>query len=108
MKDTIEFDDFMKLDLRIGEVKVAEPVPKSKKLLRLEVDLGFEQHQILAGVAEVMTPEEMVGRKVAIVANLKPRKMMGLESQGMVLMAEDPDGNLAPISAEAVPGSIVR
>ena len=108
MKDTIEFDDFMKLDLRIGEVKVAEPVPKSKKLLRLEVDLGFEQRQILAGVAEVMTPEEMVGRKVAIVANLKPRKMMGLESQGMVLMAEDPDGNLAPISAEAVPGSIVR
>jgi methionyl-tRNA synthetase len=108
IKDAIEFDDFMKLDLRIGKVTAAERVPKSKKLLRLEIDLGLEQRQILAGVAEVMSPEEMIGRKVAIVANLKPRKMMGLESQGMVLMAEDPDGNLAPISAEAMPGSIIR
>ncbi|MGI9176027.1 MAG: methionine--tRNA ligase, partial [Rhodothermales bacterium] len=87
-KGEIAYDDFAKLDLRLGVVKVAEKVPKADKLLRLEVDLGYEERQILAGVAEQMTPEDLVGRKVVVVANLKPRKLRGLESQGMVLMAE--------------------
>lgn len=104
----IEYDDFAKLDFRMGTVTVAEKVPKSKKLLRLEINLGFEQRQILAGAAQHFTPEEMVGRRVVIVANLKPRKMMGLESQGMVLMAEDRDGNLAPLTAEGENGAVVR
>lgn len=104
----IVYDDFARLDLRIGKVLVAEAVPKSKKLLRLEIDLGFETRQILAGAAQQFTPEEITGRKVVIVANLAPRKMMGLESQGMVLMAEDRDGKLSPLSSQGEIGSIVR
>ncbi len=98
MKDTIVYDDFAKLDLRVGQVKVAERVKKSKKLIRCEVDLGFETRQILAGVAEHMTPEDLVGKKVIVVTNLAPRKMVGLESQGMLLMAEDRSGQLVPVS----------
>lgn len=108
ISDTIVYDDFAKLDLRMGTVLVAEPVPKSKKLLRLEIDLGFEKRQILAGAALHISPEEFVGRKVVIVANLAPRKMMGLESQGMVLMAEDRNGKLSPISSTGESGSVVR
>jgi methionyl-tRNA synthetase len=91
-KPHIEYDDFAKLDLRAGVVLEAERVPKSDKLLRLQIDLGYECRQVLAGAAQHFSAEEMVGRRVVIVANLKPRKMMGLESQGMVLMAEDRDG----------------
>ncbi len=109
LADEIEFDDFMKLDLRTGIVTAAEPVPKSNKLLRMEVDLGFEQRQILAGIAKQFKPEELVGRRVVAIANLKPRTMLGMESQGMLLMAEDRDGQLVPISgAESEPGSVVR
>ena len=107
-KEEIVYDDFAKLDLRLGVVKVAEKVPKADKLLRLEVDLGYEERQILAGVAEQMTPDELVGRKVVVVANLKPRKLRGLESQGMVLMAEDRDGRLAPVAAVGEQGAVVR
>ena len=107
VKDTIVYDDFAKLDLRVGRVKVAERVKKSKKLIRCEVDLGFETRQILAGVAEHMTPEELVGRSVIVVTNLAPRKMVGLESQGMLLMAEDRSGKLVPVSADNEPGSTV-
>ena len=108
LKDEIEFGDFMDLDLRTGIVEVAEPVEDADKLLRLEIDLGFEKRQVLAGVAEFMTPEEITGQRVVVVANLAPKKMFGLESQGMVLMAEDRDGDLAPVSADAEPGSVVR
>ncbi len=84
----IEFDDFAKVDLRVGEVLEAENIEKSDKLLKLKVDLGEENpRQILAGMAKYYTPEEMVGKKIVVVANLKPRKMMGLESQGMVCAA---------------------
>ncbi len=84
----IEFDDFVKVDLRVGEVLEAENIEKSDKLLKLKVDLGEENpRQILAGMAKYYTPEEMVGKKIVVVANLKPRKMMGLESQGMVCAA---------------------
>ena len=107
-KSEIVYDDFAKLDLRLGVVKVAEKVPKADKLLRLEVDLGYEERQILAGVAEQMTPDELIGRKVVVVANLKPRKLRGLESQGMVLMAEDRDGRLAPVAAVGEQGAVVR
>jgi len=107
-KDEIEFGDFMDLDLRMGVVTAAEPVEDADKLLRLEIDLGFEERQILAGIAEHMTTDEIKGRNVVVVANLAPKTMFGLESQGMVLMAEDRDGNLAPISADAEPGSVVR
>ncbi len=106
--DLITFDDFAKLDLRVGVVKVCEKVKKSKKLLRCEVDLGFETRQILAGIAPQFAPEDLIGRKVIVVANLAPRKMMGLESCGMMLMGADRKDLLAPLSSEAEPGSVVR
>jgi methionyl-tRNA synthetase len=90
--DKITIDDFIKVDLRVAQIKVAERVPKADKLLRLEVDLGYEQRQILAGIAEAYTPESLVGRKVVIVANLAPRKLRGLESNGMIVAASLGDG----------------
>jgi methionyl-tRNA synthetase len=87
-KEYITIDDFLKVELKIGEIKVAERIPKSDKLLRFEIDLGEEKpRQILAGLAEYYEPEKLIGRKVVVVANLKPRKMRGLESQGMVCAA---------------------
>ncbi len=83
----ITIDDFLKVELRVAKILVAERVPKADKLLRLEVDLGYEQRQILAGIAETYAPESLVGRKVVIVANLAPRKLRGLESNGMVVAA---------------------
>jgi methionyl-tRNA synthetase len=83
----ISIDDFSKVELRVGQIKVAERVPKADKLLRLEVDLGTETRQILAGIAEAYTPESLIGRKVVIVANLAPRKLRGLESNGMIVAA---------------------
>jgi len=84
----ITIDDFTKVELRVGEVKVAERIPKADKLLRFEIDLGEENpRQILAGLAEYYDPEKLIGRKVVVVANLKPRKMRGLESQGMICAA---------------------
>ena len=83
----ISIDDFAKVELRVAQVKVAERVPKADKLLRLEVDLGNETRQILAGIAEAYAPESLVGRKVVIVANLAPRKLRGLESNGMIVAA---------------------
>jgi methionyl-tRNA synthetase len=85
--DKITIDDFSKVELRVAQIKVAERVPKADKLLRLEVDLGYEQRQILAGIAEAYAPESLVGRKIVIVANLAPRKLRGLESNGMLLAA---------------------
>jgi methionyl-tRNA synthetase len=83
----ISIDDFAKVELRVAQIKVAERVPKADKLLRLEVDLGYEQRQILAGIAEAYSPESLIGRKVVIVANLAPRKLRGLESNGMIVAA---------------------
>jgi methionyl-tRNA synthetase len=95
IKENIQFDDFAKLDLRIGTILEAEPVKKSKKLLKFLIDDGLEKRTILSGIAEHFNPEEMVGKQVTFVANLAPRLMMGIESQGMILMAEDKDGSLA-------------
>ena len=83
----ITIDDFAKIELRVGVVKVAERVPKADKLLRLEIDIGTEVRQVLAGIAEAYAPETLVGRKVVIVANLAPRKLRGLESNGMIVAA---------------------
>jgi methionyl-tRNA synthetase len=83
----ITIDDFAKIELRVGVVKVAERVPKADKLLRLEIDIGTEVRQVLAGIAEAYAPETLIGRKVVIVANLAPRKMRGLESNGMIVAA---------------------
>jgi methionyl-tRNA synthetase len=88
----ISIDDFAKVELRVGVVKVAERVPKADKLLRLEVDIGTEIRQVLAGIAEAYAPETLVGRKVVIVANLAPRKLRGMESNGMILAASLEDG----------------
>ena len=93
----ITIDDFVKVDLRVAQILVAERVPKADKLLRLEVDLGYEKRQILAGIAQHYEPEKLIGRKIVIVANLAPRKMRGLESNGMLLAASLPDG--APVLA---------
>jgi methionyl-tRNA synthetase len=89
--EKITIDDFAKIELRVGVVKVAERVPKADKLLRLEVDIGTEVRQVLAGIAEAYAPETLIGRKVVIVANLAPRKLRGLESNGMIVAAS-PDG----------------
>jgi methionyl-tRNA synthetase len=94
----ITIDDFAKVELRVAQILVAERIPKADKLLRLEVDLGYEKRQILAGIAQYYEPEKLVGRKIVIVANLAPRKMRGLESNGMLLAASlPPDG--APVLA---------
>jgi methionyl-tRNA synthetase len=86
-KPQITIDDFIKIELRVAQIIVAERIPKADKLLRLEVDLGYEKRQILAGIAEYYEPEKLIGRKIVIVANLAPRKMRGLESHGMLLAA---------------------
>jgi len=93
----ITIDDFTKVELRVAQILVAERIPKADKLLRLEVDLGYEKRQILAGIAQYYEPEKLIGRKIVIVANLAPRKMRGLESNGMLLAASLPDG--APVLA---------
>jgi methionyl-tRNA synthetase len=109
LKSEIVFDDFAKIDLRVGTVKSAEKMEKSNKLLKLQIDDGFTTRTILSGIALHYTPEEMVGKQVTFVANLAPRKMMGIESQGMILMAEDKDGKLKLISTPDMvsPGSAV-
>jgi methionyl-tRNA synthetase len=94
IKAGIVYDDFVKLDLRVGTIVAAEKVEKADKLLKLGVDLGSEQRVIVSGIAQHFKPEEIVGRQVVVVANLAPRKMRGIESNGMILMAEDPAGRL--------------
>ncbi len=101
MKETIQYDDFAKMDIRTGTILTAEKVEKSKKLLKLSVDLGFEQRTILSGIAEHFQPEAIIGKQVIVLANLAPRAMMGTESQGMILMAEDAAGKLSFVSPEA-------
>ena len=95
LKETVAFDDFAKMDIRIGEIVAAEKMEKSKKLLKLQVNDGFVTRTILSGIAEHFAPEDLIGKQVTFLANLAPRKMMGIESEGMILMAEDADGSLA-------------
>ena len=108
VKEIIDFDTFQKMDLRVGTIKQAEAIPKSNKLVKLTVDIG-EERTVVAGIAKHYAPEELNGKQVIIVANLKPVKLMGVESRGMVLAAEDDSGVhvLMPDAATA-PGSNVR
>jgi methionyl-tRNA synthetase len=100
LKPVIQFDDFAKVDLKVGTILSAEKVEKADKLLKLSVDLGFETRIIVSGIALHFKPEEIVGRQVVVVANLAPRKMRGIESNGMILMAEDAAGKLHFVSPE--------
>ena len=102
----ISFDDFSKLELRVGKVVEAEPVEGSEKLLKLKVDLGDEQRQIIAGVGLVYSPEDMANREVVIVANLEPRMLMGLESQGMLLAADSEEGPVLLMPDHEVPPGV--
>ncbi|HEU5340230.1 methionine--tRNA ligase subunit beta, partial [Edaphobacter sp.] len=107
----IAIDDFVKIDLRVAEIVVAERIPKADKLLRLEVDLGYERRQILSGIAQWYTPEELIGRRIVVIANLAPRKMRGLESHGMLLAAshgEDGKPVLATFGEEIALGSRLK
>ncbi len=100
VKPEIVFDDFAKIDLKVGKIVSAEKVEKADKLLKLSVDLGFETRTIVSGIAMHFTPEEIVGKQVTVVTNLAPRKMRGIESNGMILMAEDANGKLHFINPE--------
>jgi len=110
LKPEVTIDDFAKLDLRIGHVVAAERMEKSEKLLKLTIQSGLDTRTILSGIAKHYTPEEMVGKQVTFIANLAPRKMMGTESQGMILMAEDAEGKLRLVQPdhEVNPGSTVQ
>jgi methionyl-tRNA synthetase len=110
VKADITYDDFDKIDLRVGKILEAERVPKADKLLKLTVDLGFEKRTILSGIAEYYKPEELVGKLVTVVANLAPRKIRGIESQGMLLMAGNDFGKLYSVGPEQdiEPGSVVK
>jgi methionyl-tRNA synthetase len=94
MKEIITYDDFAKLDMRVVKVLAAEAMPKSKKLLKLTVDTGLGKRTVLSGVSEYFKPEDLIGKQVVMLINLAPRKMMGIDSEGMILMAEDMDGSL--------------
>jgi methionyl-tRNA synthetase len=105
----ITIDDFVKVQLKVAKVLTAERVPKSEKLIKLQVDLGSEQRQIVAGIGKKYEPEQLLGKKIVIVANLKPAKLMGIESQGMVLAAGDKDvGGLVTIVEDVEPGTKVK
>ena len=104
----ITFDQFTPLDLRAGRIVAVDLHPKADKLLRFDVDLGFETRQILSGVREHFAPEALVGKTVVVVANLAPRTIRGLESQGMILFAENRDGALLPVETDGEPGAVVR
>lgn len=111
MKEEINYDDFTKLDIRVGTILVAEEIEGSDKLLRLDVDFGEEgKRQILSGIKKWYTPESLVGRQSMFVLNLAPRKMMGLESQGMIVAGHREDGGamLYKFDEEVEPGSLVN
>ncbi|MBY0436527.1 MAG: methionine--tRNA ligase subunit beta, partial [Cyclobacteriaceae bacterium] len=109
LKPEVLIDDFNRLDIRVGTVVAAEKIQKSDKLLKLTINSGLDTRTILSGIAKYYTPEEMVGKQVTFIANLAPRKMMGLESQGMVLMAENAEGRLKLLSpqGDVEPGATV-
>jgi methionyl-tRNA synthetase len=109
LKEKIDYDDFQKLDIRIGTILEAERIPKTKKLMKLLIDTGIDKRTLVGGIAEQYTPEEIIGKKVTLLANLKPRKIRGIESEGMLLMAENTKGELAFLmpSKDVENGSII-
>jgi methionyl-tRNA synthetase len=100
IKEEISYDDFSKLDIRTATIIEAERVPKADKLLKLTIDLGFEKRIVASGIAEHFSPEEIIGKKVTLLANLAPRTIRGIESKGMILMASSSDGKLSFISSD--------
>jgi len=98
--EEITFDYFEKVDLRVGKIVEAEPVPESKKLLKMQVDFGVEKRQCIAGLLKYYTPEELVGKKCVFLLNLQRRKLAGLESQAMILAAEDEAGMVSVLQPE--------
>ncbi len=110
IRENIGFEDFMKLDIRVGRVTECSKVPKADKLLQLKIDDGLKGRTIVSGIAKYYEPEELVGKQVCFVANLEPRKLKGILSEGMILSAEDADGRLAVVSpaADVTPGSEVK
>ena len=109
-KENVSFDEFSKMDIRVGTILKAERVPKTKKLLKLLIDTGIDHRTVVSGIAEYYEPENIIGRQVSILVNLAPRAIKGIESQGMILMAEDPTGALHFIAPgdNVEPGSEVR
>ena len=99
----ITYDDFAKIELRIAKITSVEPVEGSEKLLKIRIDLGSEQRQILSGIAKWYTPEQLIGRSVVVVSNLEPRMMMGMESNGMLLAASDENGPVILLPEHEVP-----
>ena len=108
--ERLSIDEFANIELRVAKVLTAERVAKSKKLMKLWIDLGYEQRTVVAGIAEAYEPDQLVGRTIVIVANLKPAKLMGIESNGMILAASGDDGRPLLLSVEdgAEPGMRVR
>ena len=107
--EQIGIEDFMKVDLRVGKITAAERVEKSEKLIKLKVDIGTETRQVVAGIGKSYTPEELMGKSIVIVANLKPAKLMGIESQGMLLAASSGDLlAVATFDRETKPGARVK
>jgi len=97
-KEPVTFDDFSRIDIRTATILEAEKVPKTTKLLKLKIDTGLDIRTIVSGIAEHYNPENIIGRQISIVANLEPRKIKGIESKGMILMAEDKDGKLVMVA----------
>ena len=100
-KETITFDDFSKLDMRVGTIIEAEKMPKTKKLLVLKVATGLDTRTIVSGIAESFAPEEIIGKKVTVLINLAPRALRGVESEGMILMTENSEGKLVFVNPDA-------
>jgi methionyl-tRNA synthetase len=96
-KSPVSFDEFSKIDIRTATILEAEKVPKTTKLLKLKIDTGLDVRTIVSGIAEYYEPQDIIGRQISIVANLEPRKIKGIESKGMILMAEDKDGRLVMV-----------
>ena len=109
-KPETSFDDFSKMDIRVGTILEAERVPKTDKLLKLRIDTGIDQRTVVSGIAGNYKPEDIIGQRVSILVNLAPRKIKGIESQGMILMAEDANGDLAFVSPmkEVSNGGVIK
>jgi methionyl-tRNA synthetase len=111
LKAETSFDDFSKMDIRVATILEAEIVPKTDKLLKLKLDTGIDIRTVVSGIAQFYKPEEIIGQKIVMLANLAPRKIKGIESQGMILMAENADGELsfvAPTKLNSENGANVK
>ena len=109
IKPMIQYDDFIKLDIRVATIIAAEKVKKADRLLQITLDVGTETKEVVSGIAEYFAPEDIIGKQVTYLANLAPRKLKGIESNGMILMAEEEDGSLRFVSPDeqTKPGSVI-